>query len=159
MTAASSTLVRLIDAIHAAGGSIERYGSGIRLTAPAPLPGDLITRPREAKPALLTYLHAPATEPILLADGRRLHRFRSTRSIPNEARHCLLPLIRLVRTYRVALISDGPDLIVIEPWRSDLPAEALRQLCDGAAEVIAVLRGEFRQRLAGTDIRGADHDD
>jgi hypothetical protein len=46
----------LIEAVRAAGGVIRRDGDMIELTAPLPLPADLVARIREAKSALLSRL-------------------------------------------------------------------------------------------------------
>jgi hypothetical protein len=136
----------LIAAVHAAGGLIERHGKEIELSAPLPLPDDLIAQLRKAKPALLAHLHHAAVEPVLLADGRRLHRFPGSRPIPVDSLGRLLPLLKLVRSYGVAMIADGRDLLVIEPWLSELPPQTLEQIKGAASEVIALLRDECANR-------------
>jgi hypothetical protein len=147
----SAPITELIAAVHAAGGAIERQGREIRLTAPAPLPNALVTRLREAKPALLAHLHHRVVEPILLADGRRLHRFRAADPIPALAPRHLLPLINAARSYDAVLVADGSDLIVIERWLSELPLSTLRALVAEAANVIALLRAESRARTAADE--------
>ena len=140
-----TAVAELIAEVHAAGGSIERQGSGIRLAAKNPLPASLVDRVREAKPALVAYLHEPVIEPVLLADGRRLHRFRSTTIPAQPPQHSLTELPRRLRAYGVELVDDGNVLILIEPWLSDLPLELLQEARSAAGEIIALLR-ESRER-------------
>jgi hypothetical protein len=141
-------VAHLIALVHAAGGEIERHGDAFELVADAPLPRDLVAQLRAAKPELLAYLHEPVTEPTLLADGRRLHRFRAS-SIPD--RLCDLPvseLPRRLRAYGVDLVADGAELVIIEPWLSALPPELLQEAKAAAGEIIALLRTESRARIA-----------
>jgi hypothetical protein len=49
----------LLAEVAEAGGRIEVHGDRLRLTAPKPLPPDLIARIRDAKPALLAALDGP----------------------------------------------------------------------------------------------------
>jgi hypothetical protein len=53
---ATARIADLIAAVGAAGGTIRRDGDNIELTAPRPLPADLVARIRAAKPALLAAL-------------------------------------------------------------------------------------------------------
>jgi hypothetical protein len=136
----SAPIIELIAAVHAAGGAIERQGREIKLTAAAPLPDALVARLRAAKPALLAYFHQAVVEPVILADGRRLHRFRAAGPIPPSAPRHLLPLINAARSRDAVLVADGPDLIVIEPWLNELPPSTLRALVAEAAGVLSWLR-------------------
>ncbi len=65
----------LLAEIAEAGGQIEARGDRLRLSAPQPLPPDLVARVRDAKPALLAEIAARATwtsaEPKRTANGRR----------------------------------------------------------------------------------------
>ena len=144
----SAPITELIAAVHAAGGAIERQDQAIKLTAPAPLPDDLLARLRTAKPALLAYFHQAMVEPLTIADGRRLYRFRALGPIPASAPLHLLPLIEAARSRDAVLVPDGPDLIVIERSLSKLPASTLRALVAEAAGLIACLRSESRTRTA-----------
>jgi hypothetical protein len=49
----------LLAEVAEAGGRIEVHGDRLRLTAPRPLPLDLVARIRDAKPALLAALDGP----------------------------------------------------------------------------------------------------
>jgi hypothetical protein len=144
----SAPITELIAAVHAAGGAIERQGREIRLTGAAPLPDDLVARMQAAKPALVAHLQEAVAEPILLADGRCLHRFRAADPIAASAPRHLLPLINEARSHDAVLVADGFDLIVIESWLSELPRSALRALVAEAAGFIAWLRAESRTRTA-----------
>ena len=44
------------------------------------------------------------------------------------------------------LVADGLDLIVVEPWLSELPDEVRDRLAANAGTIIALLRGESRVR-------------
>jgi hypothetical protein len=140
----SAPITELIAAVHAAGGSIERQGREIRLTAAKPLPAALLTRLRAAKPGLIAHLQEVVAEPILLADGSRLHRFRASGPIPATCN--ALPVVRQARSYGVVLVADGHELVVVEPSRSELPPKILREIRFAAGEIIALLRAESRAR-------------
>jgi hypothetical protein len=84
--------------------------------------------------------------PVLLPDGRRLHRFRAD-SIPASAPDNAGALRDQARWHGAVLVADGHDLIVVERWQSTLPPETLRVLKDAAGAIIAYLRGESRSRL------------
>jgi hypothetical protein len=142
----SGPISELIGAVHAAGGSIERHGRDIKLTAAAPLPDALLARLRAAKPALIAHLQELVAEPTLLGDGRRLHRFRAYGPIPTTSANSVLPLVRHARSYGVVLVADGPQLIVVELPLSKLPPETLHDLRSAAGEIIALLRAESRAR-------------
>jgi hypothetical protein len=84
--------------------------------------------------------------PVLLPDGRRLHRFRAD-EIPATVPDHVKRLHDQAHWYGTLLVADGHDLIVVERWQSTLPLETLRTLKDAAGEIIAYLRGESRARL------------
>jgi hypothetical protein len=88
---------------------------------------------------------ATVEPPLLLLDGRRLHRFRADAipaTVPGHARE----LCDQARSHGAVLVADGHDLIVVEPWRSALALEMLQTLKDAAGAIIAHLRGESRDR-------------
>jgi hypothetical protein len=89
-------------------------------------------------------------EPVLLRDGRRLHRFRAT-----EAASCadIDNLLDRARWRGAVLVADGRALIVVEPWSSALNPEILRELRDNAGAIVSVLIGESRERLDPTRTR------
>ncbi len=88
-------------------------------------------------PAKAAILAKATGDPLLLADGRRLHRFLADR-IPAAAPGRARELLNRARAYNAVLVSDGPELIVVERWLGNLPT---------AGEVIAALRGESRARF------------
>jgi hypothetical protein len=83
--------------------------------------------------------------PVLLPDGRRLHRFRAD-SIPATVPDHAGALRDQARWHGAVLVADGHDLIVVERWQSTLPLETLRSFKDVAGAIIAFLRGESRAR-------------
>jgi hypothetical protein len=89
---------------------------------------------------------AACSEPVLLPDGRRLHRFRAD-SIPASAPDHAGVLRDQARGHGAVLVADGHDLIVVERWQSALPPETLRAFKDTASALIAHLRGDARARL------------
>jgi len=98
-----------------------------------------------AKAAILAKADSTG-EPLLLADGRRLHRLLADR-IPAAAPGRARELLNRARAYNAVLVSDGPELIVVERWLGNLPPDLLRQFEATAGEVIAALRGESRARF------------
>ena len=82
---------------------------------------------------------------MLLADGRRLHRFHADAiplSVPGE----VATLLDQARWHGAVLVADGGELIVVERWQCTLPLETLRAVKSCAGAIIAVLRGESRRR-------------
>jgi hypothetical protein len=80
--------------------------------------------------------------PLLLPDGRRLHRFRAD-SIPEHAPGFVAQaLIEQSRLSGVVLVPDGYELIVVEKLPIGQMAEILSALRDRAGAIIAVLRQE-----------------
>jgi hypothetical protein len=94
-----TAVLALMGAVHSAGGWIQREGAEIRLTAPRPLPHDLLAQLRAAQPDLLAHLHEATAEPaVILRDGRRLYRFPAETQIPRRPPRHLLPLIEHARS-------------------------------------------------------------
>jgi hypothetical protein len=87
-------------------------------------------------------------EPVLLRDGRRLWRFRADCALQPPAPQAM-ELIDEARWCGAVLVADGPELIVVERWRSRLPPETRDALRRRAAEVIRAMR---RERRPGDDI-------
>jgi hypothetical protein len=98
---------------------------------------------------------ATAQLPVLLADGRRLHRFRAN-TIPTTVPGDAATLLEQARWQGAVLVADGEELIVVERWQSALPPETLKAFMGRAGAIIAVLRGESRRRYA--EHEGGPHD-
>jgi hypothetical protein len=148
---ATAKVADLIDAVHEAGGTIRCDGDKLELTAPRPLPSDLVARIREAKPVLFavfdwqarqreavtwwSYLHPPG-EAAELAWGEMLSRWHTL-----HGRHCAawqragceapigdLPALDLADGNRVHLTDSLSCLFSFgERWR-DEAARGLRAL-------------------------------
>jgi hypothetical protein len=80
-----------------------------------------------------------------MRDGRRLWRFpaESIPEILNDAD--IRPAVE-ARWCGCTLVADGLDLIVVEPWLSELPDGVRDDLAAKAGTIIALLRGESRVR-------------
>ena len=76
-----------------------------------------------------------------------MHRFRAA-EIPALAPDTAA-LLDKVRRVGVVLVADGTELHVVERWKGQLHPQTLRNLRDSAGDVITVLRGEHRERVAG----------
>lgn len=104
----------------------------------------------------------PLRDPVLLRDGRRLHRFDAD-EIPGAALPGIERQMDQARSRRVVLVADGLTPVVVEPWLSRLLPEILAELRDHAGGVIAVLRGESRRRtgevMSGEIYSECDEDD
>jgi hypothetical protein len=89
-------------------------------------------------------------EPLLLADGRRLWRFRAEiiPAVLND--QDIRPAVE-ARWCGCVLGADGHELIVVEPWLTMLPPDTLCELRARAGEVIAALRRQSRVRCAGRE--------
>ena len=78
-------------------------------------------------------------EPLVLQDGRRLWRFRTER-IPVAAVDVRCAAIDEARRPGCVLVADGLDLILVEPWLSELSDDMRTDLAANAGKVIALLR-------------------
>src|SRR5205807_4009592 len=87
---------------------------------------------------------------LLLADGRRLHRFQAD-AIPLPAPGDIAALLDQTRWHGAVLVADGVELIVVERRKSTLPAETLRAVKGCVGGIIAVLHGESRRRQRGKE--------
>jgi hypothetical protein len=93
--------------------------------------------------------------PLLLANGRRLHRFHADAvlsSVPSDT----AVLLAEARWHGAVLVADGAELIVVERWRSTLPSETLATIKSCAGAMIAALRGESRRRCARLECGASD---
>jgi hypothetical protein len=66
--------------------------------------------------------------------------------MPLSATPEAMALIDEARRCGAVLVADGPELIVVERWRSRLPSETRDVLRHRAAEVIGAMRRERRAR-------------
>jgi hypothetical protein len=90
----------------------------------------------------------PWAEPIPISDGRVMWRWRAEQ-IPPRAPETARALADKARGFGCVLVADGYDLILVEPWLSELPNEMRPALAANAAMIIALLRGECRERTGG----------
>jgi|HubBroStandDraft_6_1064221.scaffolds.fasta_scaffold212818_2 hypothetical protein len=103
-------------------------------------PGTLATLAPLAAPAVKTeHDRAAIDEPVLMPDGRSLWRFGAN-DMPLSATPQAMELIDEARRCGAVLVADGPELIVVERWRSRLPSETRDALRHRAAEVIGAMR-------------------
>ena len=109
-------------------------------------PPDLIEELRRRKPAVMAAL-SRATGPVVLRDGRVMHRFRAD-EIPTQTSPDVVALLDKVRHLGVVLVADGMELYVVERWKGQLHRRTLQALKDNAGTAIAMLRGEHRARVA-----------
>jgi hypothetical protein len=165
---AASDLLRQFDAIGArvenrAGRLVLRPGSQpipLAMVAAAKLakedvlaaisgpkaPTPEITEPnRTTAPARVSVMTVAGYEPVLLRDGRRLWRFRAE-TIPEFLNDDDIRPAVEARWLGCVLMADGHELLVVEPWLSNLPDETRAELAANAGTVIALLRGESRVR-------------
>jgi hypothetical protein len=107
-----------------------------------------LLRTQRAEPGSVMPAAAPPPAPLFLRDGRVMHRFRAE-AIPPSAAPATAALLREVRQMGVVLVADGVELHVVERWMGRLHPAVLSGLKDNAGDVIAVLCGEHRARVAG----------
>ena len=84
-------------------------------------------------------------EPLLMRDGRRLWRWHAA-SIPSIVSVSARALADEARAFGCVLVGDGCDLLLVEPWQSELPDDVRDDLAANAGTIIALLRGESRVR-------------
>jgi hypothetical protein len=84
--------------------------------------------------------------PLLLSDGRRLHRFRADSIPENAPGFDVQALIEQSRLSGAVLVPDGYELIVVEKLPIGQMVEILSALRDNAGEIIAVLGHDSRSR-------------
>lgn len=96
-------------------------------------------------PIEVTVVAGRAVEPLFLRDGRRLWRFRAE-AIPEVLNDSDIRPAVEARWFGCVLFADGHELVVVEPWLSNLPVETRAELAVNAGTIIALLRGESRLR-------------
>lgn len=96
-------------------------------------------------PASVPVLTVAGNEPVFLRDGRRLWRFRAE-EIPEVLNDDKIRPAVEARWFGCVLVADGHELIVVEPWLSDLPDDTRAELAANPGTIIALLRGESRLR-------------
>ena len=84
-------------------------------------------------------------QPALTRDERRLWRFRA-QSIPEILNNDDIRPAVEARWCGCVLVADGLELILVEPWLSELPDKVRDGLAANAGTVIALLRGETQVR-------------
>ena len=105
----------------------------------------IVSEPAEPAPVETAAANRNEPKPLLLADGRRLWRFRAD-AIPAVLNDQEIRPAVEARWCGCVLVADGHDLIVVEPWRSELLHDTLTALAANAGTIIALLRGESRMR-------------
>ena len=131
----SAVAITLIQAVHAAGGTIVLDGPNLQLEAPTPLPEPLRASLRQHKPALVAFLaeqaanaNAPAAVPVLPVAG-----------IPDE-------------------VAEGIEALVVAPAPEGIPGRAWPVIV--ADTVALVSNGQVAQAFAlgwtAADIFGCD---
>lgn len=157
-----SAALDLLDQFRAIGAELVNRNGRLVLRSEDPIPPPMVAAANLAKDELIAIIaantprrqpdtsRAPANcdqdrpEPLLMRDGRRMWRFRAE-SIPEILDDDIRPAVA-ARECGCTLVADGPDLIVVEPWLSELPDEVRDGLAAHAGTIIALLRGESRVR-------------
>jgi hypothetical protein len=80
-----------------------------------------------------------------MRDGRRLWRWRAA-SIPPAVPDAARTLAEEARAFGCVLVGDGYDLLLVEPWLSELTDDVRDRLAAKPGTIIALLRGESRVR-------------
>jgi len=157
-----SAALDLLDQFRALGAEIVNRNGRLVLRSEHPIPSPIIAAAKLAKDELIAVVAgqaergpdrspAPANcnedraEPLLMRDGRRLWRFPAER-IPEVLNDDDIRPAVEARWSGCTLVADGLDLIVVEPWLSELPEDVRDRLAANAGTIIALLRGESRVR-------------
>jgi len=157
-----SAALDLLDQFRALGAEIVNRNGRLVLRSKHPIPPPMIAAVKLAKDELIAVVAghaergpdrspAPANcnqdrlEPLLMRDGRRLWRFPAER-IPDVLNDDDIRPAVEARWCGCTLVADGLDLIVVEPWMSELSQEVRDGLAANAGTIIALLRGESRVR-------------
>ena len=158
-----SAALDLIDQFRAIGAEIVNRNGQLVLRSERPIPLPMVAAAKLAKDELIAVIAGqnaapelrsappPANcnedrlEPLLMRDGRRLWRFHAE-SIPEVLNDADIRPAVEARWCGCTLVADGLDLIVVEPWMSELPDQVRDDLAAKAGTIIALLRGESRVR-------------
>jgi hypothetical protein len=158
-----SAALDLLAQFRVIGAEIVNRNGRLVLRSERPIPPPMIAAAKLAKDELVAVITgqnaapepvsapAPANrnedglEPLLMRDGRRLWRFRAE-SIPEVLNDADIRPAVEARWCGCTLVADGLDLIVVEPWMSELPDLVRDGLAVHAGTIIALLRGESRVR-------------
>jgi hypothetical protein len=156
----TGTVCELLERCRAAGLELLVEGDMLHVEFEREPPTALLEEIRRRKPEVMAALSSalirgevsgvappPATEPLVLRDGRVMHRFHAA-EIPARAALDVVMSLDKVRRVGVVLVADGMELHVVERWKGQLHPQTLRNLRDNAGAVITVLRGEHRARIA-----------
>ena len=148
-----SAAAHLLQTARAAGLSLAASGDNLVIETDIDPPPELLAELRERKAELIALLaridrQPPETQAgdiladaVLLRDGRRFYKFHAS-EIPSAVPRHVTNLVEAARFHRVVLVADGHDLVVVEPWLSDVEFETIAALKSQAGAVIAALRGE-----------------
>jgi hypothetical protein len=157
-----SAALDLLDQFRALGAEIVNRDGRLVLRSEHPIPAPMVAAAKLAKDELIAAIAGEAPkpepdaspvpancnqdrlEPLLMRDRRRLWRFPAER-IPEVLNDDIRPAVE-ARWCGCTLVADGLDLIVVEPWISELPEEVRDGLAANAGTIIALLRGESRVR-------------
>jgi hypothetical protein len=140
----------LLDRCRAAGLSLAVEGDALHVDFEREPPADLVETLRRHKPEVMAALSGSMLStggPLILRDGRVMHRFRAG-EIPASPSPETEALLDRVRRIGVVLVGDGMELHVVERRKGQMHPSMLRALRDNAGDVIAALRGEHRERVA-----------
>ena len=140
----------LLDRCRAAGLSLAVEGDALHVDFEREPPADLVETLRRHKPEVMAALSGSMLStggPLILRDGRVMHRFRAG-EIPASPQPEVAGLLDKVRRGGVVLVADGAELCVVERFRGQLHPRTLRELRERAGAAIAVLRGEHRERVS-----------
>ena len=160
-----SAALDLLDQFRAIGAEIVNRDGRLILRSESPIPPAMIAAAKLAKPELIAVIGGreqaptpepiiqtsaapisePRVEPFLLSDGRRIWRFRA-QSIPEILNNDDIRPAVEARWCGCVLVADGLELILVEPWLSELPDKVRDGLAANAGTVIALLRGETQVR-------------
>jgi len=158
-----SAALDLLDQFRAIGAEIVNRNGRLVVRSEHPVPLPMIAAAKLAKDELIAAVAgeapqrgpdnspAPANcnedqlDPLLMRDGRRMWRFRAS-SIPEILNDDDIRPAVEARWCGCTLVADGLDLIVVEPWLSELSKEVRDGLAANAGTIIALLRGESRVR-------------
>jgi hypothetical protein len=89
--------------------------------------------------------------PLVLRDGRTLHRFPAALSVPSTIADDTVSVLDRARRLGAVTVADGMTLVIVEPPQR-LPPELFAELRRRAGAIIAALRGEHRRRRENSTV-------